>query len=294
LAAAASSGTVSTGGSGSQNEAMNPATRTTVGRTGSQGSRIEPKIAKTTNLLVFEIPEDLFPPKSFEPITIDLHVFHEIRRWLVSKSLQERRFHLSVFAAPPAVGTVTLYGSEEIEEITKTSVQTRELGCHAEHCRRCDGSERIEISEPDTYMVLESPRWNEGYHTDQWGAGIRDVSPKGFTVWWWATSYGCGPLWSGTRGQVRGSVSYEVEKRTKRQVDTVLAENRKIEWGNDFRLSTTGKKLLTVTAVMNTMLGGTEAVRPGEKGRFFILDFDRVAGELLVRPRDLEEVLQRP
>lgn len=255
-----------------------------------EGERIDP-LTKSASELVFEIPQSLVPNTSFEPITLDVHAFAKARRWLILEHLREHTFRVSVFTAPSALGVLSVFGSEEVEARRRETRTTKRFHCHAEHCQHCQDSDRVTVDDNEARLVKESIRQHMGFRTNQWDAGFRDVSNNGFTAWWWASSYGCGPFGiKGTRGQVQLHFTYDVESVMKSIQETALSTNKPLHWGNDVRL-TSERPFVSVTAVLATMLGGTEVVQPGRPGRFIELSHDPITREIVVRPKTIEEVL---
>jgi hypothetical protein len=115
-----------------------------------------------------------------------------------------------VYTAPATIGRLTVYGKKKEDVVTVVDRSTRKgIGCHAAHCKSCGSSERVKVGEGEK-LLMHSVRVHKEY--DKKGDfEIQDVTPAGFTMKWKAKSYGCGPGWKGTRGQIRARVSYQVE-----------------------------------------------------------------------------------
>lgn len=256
-----------------------------------RGNRLEP-ITEATDQLVFAVPVDLLSSIDFKPLTLHLALFHKQREWLVLTSLARRDFRISIFTVPQIAGVMSVYGKRHDEDVVVEERTTRNgVGCHAPHCERCSDSERVNIPEPNATLVMSSPRINTEYENSG-QFEIVDVTQRGFTMKYWPESYGCGPFWKGTRGQIRAHVKYSVELRTPRVDELALMIDEQVRWGQDVRLDTSRESIETVAAVLSTMLGGTEILSPGETGRFLRVHFDRGVQELRIEPRPLNEVFR--
>ena len=254
--------------------------------------KLTPEIAKTDDSLTFKIPGDLLPAESFEPLKLNLVLYKETTSWLVFSSLEPRQYRVSIFPAPPVVGTLTLYGKKTEERVTVENRKTPSIKCHASHCKKDKETSRIAVNEENTVLITSSPKWHTGYE-NHGSASIYDVSPGGFSVRLKCSSYGCTPFSKGTRGQIKGHATYQVERRDSQVSELLLAEKKELVWGTDLRMHAP-EDVLTVTAVLETMLGGSEALTPGQKGRFYSFSYDRLAQEIVVRPNSLGKVLESP
>lgn len=257
-----------------------------------RGHRLDPTLAITDDRLIFEIPGKLAQAESFEPITLDLRLSKRETSFIFFENLVARDYRVSVFPVPAIAGVLTIYGKKDVENTVVENRRTSGIKCHAQHCQKDSETTRIPVAEKGVVLKMDSVKWHTTYETRNSSDSIKDISPGGFTVKLKCKSYDYGPgcAWKGTRGQIKGYATYQVVKTTNVVAEQLLAENRELRWESDLRLGTT-TDLRTVIAVMTTMLGGTEVLGPGEKGRFFRVSFDRTAGELLIRPNPLAEVL---